>query len=148
MAKRSQIIVLTARLYRLVIITTYRKVNHFEQIWTCHSSSIIDQDFCLLDPKGMDDRTSNTSNVTSRRANFQRAVANRDRCCFMTATTESEACHIIPHAKGDQVRSRRPIVPFTTLIPDKVPKEPRRLQGRSRRSALGKYQRYAQWDPA
>ncbi|KAF8311331.1 hypothetical protein F5887DRAFT_1050292 [Amanita rubescens] len=33
-----------------------------------------DNGFCLLDPKGMDDRTSCTSNVTSRRANF-----NRDR---------------------------------------------------------------------
>ncbi|KAF8346781.1 hypothetical protein F5887DRAFT_1271369 [Amanita rubescens] len=64
-----------------------------------------DNGFCLLDPKGMDDRTSCTSNVTSRRANFARDVVNRDRCCVMTGTVQFEACHIIPHAKGDQVRS-------------------------------------------
>ena len=64
-----------------------------------------DNDFRLLDPKGMDDRTSYSSNVTSRRANFKQDVVNRDRCCVMTGTTLYDACHIIPHAKGDRVRS-------------------------------------------
>ncbi len=146
MANRSQIIALTARLYRLVIITTYRKVSRFEQIGTYHSSLMIDNDFRFLDPNGMDGRTYNTSNVTSSRANFQQDVVNRDRCCL--GTTQFEAFHIIPHAKGDQARSGRTFVPFTSLIPDEVHKEPRRLQGRSRRSTLRKYQRYAEWDPA
>ena len=95
MANRSQIIVLMAQLYRLVIITTYRKVCHFEQNGTCHSSLMIDNDFRLLDPKGMDDRTSYSSNVTSRRANFKQDVVNRDRCCVMTSTTLYDACHLM-----------------------------------------------------
>jgi hypothetical protein len=67
---------------------------------------MIDNGFRLLDPKGMDDRTSSdTSNVTSYRAKFKQDVVNRDRCCVMTGTTQFEVCHIIPHAKGDQVRS-------------------------------------------
>ncbi|KAF8338530.1 hypothetical protein F5887DRAFT_1273085 [Amanita rubescens] len=63
-----------------------------------------DNGFRLLDPKGMDNRTSSsdTSNVTSRRVNFNRDVVNRDRWCVMTGTTLFEPCHIIPHAKGDQ----------------------------------------------
>ena len=105
MANRSQIIVLTAGLYLLVIITTYHKVSHFEQTGTCYSSLSIDNDFCLLDPKGMDDRTSYSSNVTSCQVNFKQDVVNRDRCCMMTGTTLYDACHIIPHSKGDQVRS-------------------------------------------
>ena len=115
MANRSWIIVLTAWLYRLAIITTYRKVSHFQQIETCHSSLVIDNDSRLLDPNLMDDRTSYTSDVTSRRVHFRDDVVNRDRRCVVTGTgpTQCEACHIIPHAKGDQVcsgpwyRSRR-----------------------------------------
>ncbi|KAF8345752.1 hypothetical protein F5887DRAFT_1061647 [Amanita rubescens] len=64
-----------------------------------------DNDFRLVDPKVMDDRTSYASEVTSRRANFKQDVVNRDRCCVMTGATLFEACHIIPHANGDQVRS-------------------------------------------
>ena len=105
MAKRSQIIVLTARLYRLVVITTYPKASHFEKIGTCDSSLMIDYDFRLLDPKGMDVRTSCSPNVTSRRATFRQDVINRDRRCVLTGTEGFEACHIIPQAKGDQVRS-------------------------------------------
>jgi hypothetical protein len=63
-----------------------------------------DADFRLLDPKVMDDRTSTTSNLTSRRASFKQDLNARDGCCVMTGTKESTACHIIPHAKGDQVR--------------------------------------------
>jgi hypothetical protein len=55
----------------------------------------------------MDDRTSYTSDVTSRRADFRDDVVNRDRRCAVTGTgtAQCEACHIIPHPKGDQVRS-------------------------------------------
>ena len=109
---------------------------------------MIDDDFCMLDPKGMDDRSSTTSNASSHRANFQRDVIDRDSCCVTSGSTGFEACHIIPRAKGDQVRPGRLFVPFTSLIPDEVCKESRRLQGRSRRSTFGKYQRYAEWDPA
>ena len=71
---------------------------------------MIDNDYRLLDPKGMDDRTSDnrtscSSNATSSRATFGQDVINRDRRCVLTGTGEFEACHIIPHAKGDQVRS-------------------------------------------
>ena len=68
---------------------------------------MIDKDFHLLDPKGVDDRISLSyaSNITSRRANFKQDVVNRDRRCVMTGSTGVDACHIIPHAKGDQVRS-------------------------------------------
>ncbi len=65
----------------------YRKASHFKQIGTCHSSLMIDNDFRLLDPKVMDDRTSYASEVTSRRANFKQDVVNRDRCCVVTGLT-------------------------------------------------------------
>ena len=131
MAKRSRIIVLTAWLY-LVIIIIYRKASHFKQIGTCHSSLTIDDDCRLLDPNLMDDRNSYTSDVTSRRAHFRDDVVNRDSRCVATGTgpTQCETCHIIPHAKGNQVRSG-PLVPFTPLIPDAVHKESRRLQASS-----------------
>ena len=66
---------------------------------------MIDNDFRLLDPKVMDDRTSYTLDVNRRRPNFKQNVVNRDKCCVISGTTQFEACHIIPHAKGDQVRS-------------------------------------------
>ena len=66
---------------------------------------MIDNDSRLLDPKVMDDRTSYTLDVNRRRPNFKQNVVNRDKCCVISGTTQFEACHIIPHAKGDQVRS-------------------------------------------
>ena len=66
---------------------------------------MIDNDFRLLDPKVMDDRTSYTLDVNRRRPNFKQNVVNRDKCCVISGTTQFGACHIIPHAKGDQVRS-------------------------------------------
>ena len=104
MANRLRIIVL-AWLYQLVITTTYRKASHFKEIRTCYSSLMIDNDFRLLDPKVMDDRSSYSSEVTSREADFRQDVVNRDRRCVVTGSEESEGCHIIPHAKGDQVHS-------------------------------------------
>ncbi|KAF8323572.1 hypothetical protein F5887DRAFT_1290598 [Amanita rubescens] len=77
-----------------------------------------DNDLRLLDPKGMDDRTSYTSNVTSCRANFKQDVVNRDRCCVMTGTTQFEACHIIPHAKGDQTKYIKNLVAHREEVVD------------------------------
>ena len=60
----------------------------------------------LLDPDLMDDRTSDSSAISIRRANFAQGVTDRDGSCLMTgATSNFQACHIIPHAKGNQVRS-------------------------------------------
>ena len=119
----------------------------FQRIGTCRSSLTID-DIRLLDPKGMNDRTSNTSNVSSGRANFKQDLVTRDRRCVMTGTINFQACHIIPHAKGDQVRFGRPFVSFTSPIPDKVHKQPHQLQGTSHRPTLRNYRRYPEWDPA
>jgi hypothetical protein len=99
---------------------------------------MIDDDFRLLDPKGMDDRTSSVSDVSSCQADFKQDLVARDRCCVMTGATHLfTGCHIIPHAKGDQ--SGRPFVSFPSLILDEVHKEPRQLQGTSRRSTLRKF---------
>jgi hypothetical protein len=60
----------------------------------------------LLDPDLMDDRTSDSSTISTRRANFAQRVTDRDGTCLMTgATTNLQVCHIIPHAKGNQVCS-------------------------------------------
>ncbi|KAF8340795.1 hypothetical protein F5887DRAFT_888503 [Amanita rubescens] len=60
----------------------------------------------LLDPNLMDDRTSDSSSISIRRADFAQGVTDRDGTCLMTgATSNFEACHIIPHAKGSQVCS-------------------------------------------
>ncbi|KAF8309777.1 hypothetical protein F5887DRAFT_1153856 [Amanita rubescens] len=52
----------------------------------------------------MDDRTSDSSaSISTRRADFAQRVTDRDRTCLMTgATSNFQACHIIPHAKGNQ----------------------------------------------
>ncbi|KIL55307.1 hypothetical protein M378DRAFT_188679 [Amanita muscaria Koide BX008] len=67
------------------------------------------QDPFLLDPDLMDDRTSDSSAISTRRADFAQRVTDRDGShgtCLMTgATTNFQACHIIPHAKGNQVCS-------------------------------------------
>ena len=59
----------------------------------------------LLDPDLMDERTSDASYVSSSQGNFRQRVAARDGNCVMTSTQRVQACHIIPHAKGHQVRS-------------------------------------------
>ncbi|KAF8340798.1 hypothetical protein F5887DRAFT_1136407 [Amanita rubescens] len=61
------------------------------------------QDPFLLDPALMDDRTSDSSSISIRRADFAQGVTDRDGTCLMTgATSNFQACHIIPHAKGSQ----------------------------------------------
>jgi len=59
----------------------------------------------LLDPDLMDDRTSDSSaSISTRRADFAQRVTDRDRTCLMTgATSNFQACHIVPHAKGTGV---------------------------------------------
>ncbi|KAF8960923.1 hypothetical protein BDZ97DRAFT_1940255 [Flammula alnicola] len=59
---------------------------------------------CLLDPAGMDDRTSDASSISINWRNFEERVIARDGNCVMTASRPpmAEVCHIIPHAKGHQ----------------------------------------------
>ncbi|KAF8960929.1 hypothetical protein BDZ97DRAFT_2035202 [Flammula alnicola] len=61
---------------------------------------------CLLDPAGMDDRTSATSTISISWRNFEERVIARDEICVVTASRPpiAEVCHIIPHAKGDQAK--------------------------------------------
>jgi hypothetical protein len=60
----------------------------------------------LLDPDLMDDRTSDSSTISVRRADFAQRVTARDTTCLMTGSTSNfQACHIIPHAKGNRVCS-------------------------------------------
>ncbi|EDR14543.1 uncharacterized protein LACBIDRAFT_321675 [Laccaria bicolor S238N-H82] len=77
-----------------------------------------DNDFRLLDPKVMDDRTSVGSEVTSRQADFRQDVVNRDRCCVMTGSAGSEGCHIIPHSKGDQAKYMKNLVAHREVVVD------------------------------
>ena len=62
--------------------------------------------YLLLDPDMMDGRTSDSSDITDRRASFRARVVARDEHCVLTGAKACQACHIIPHAKGDQVRSQ------------------------------------------
>jgi len=62
----------------------------------------VSQESFLLDPNGMDDRTSDSSVVSIGWGNFRERVRHRDGNCVMTGPSYAEACHIIPHAKGHQ----------------------------------------------
>ena len=55
----------------------------------------------------VDGRTSNASQLTERRADFRQRVIERDGTCVMTGDLihNCNACHIIPHVKGDDVCS-------------------------------------------
>jgi hypothetical protein len=68
--------------------------------------SFISARHALIDPAGLDDRTSDASSLSTRRANFRQDVLDRDETCVLTSTSARlcQACHIIPHAKGDEVR--------------------------------------------
>jgi len=68
-----------------------------------HSPLILDPRW--LDIEMMDDRASYASGRTSRRADFRQDIINRDGTCVMTGTPPEncQACHIVPHSKGDQV---------------------------------------------
>ena len=60
----------------------------------------------LVDPAALDDRTSNTSHLTVRRADFRQRMVDRDATCAKTNEPAwlCDALHIIPHSKGDNVR--------------------------------------------
>ncbi|KAF8313384.1 hypothetical protein F5887DRAFT_1237316 [Amanita rubescens] len=57
---------------------------------------------CLVDADVMDDRTSNASQLTTRRNDFRTKVIERDGTCVITDEPVSNCvgCHIIPHEKG------------------------------------------------
>jgi hypothetical protein len=59
----------------------------------------------LLDPDLMDDRTSDASHASIGRGDFGQRVTARDVTCVMTGSTNVQACHVVPHAKGHEVRS-------------------------------------------
>jgi hypothetical protein len=96
-------------IYRLVFITIYptHKASHISaskdpSMLNAHSMS----GPFLLDPDLVDDRTSDSSAISIRRADFAQGVTDCDGTCLMTgATSNFQACHIIPHAKGNQVCS-------------------------------------------
>ena len=93
---------------------------------------------CLLDPDLMDERTSNTSAISTSRGKFRQDVTERDGTCVMTGSGEGlQACHIVPHAKGHQVCYEYLLNRSTgVLIPGQVHDKSRRTQARSIRSTL------------
>lgn len=60
----------------------------------------------LVDHQAINDRSSYTSDVTERKADFIEGIADRDETCRNTReqAMHCTACHIIPHSKGDNVR--------------------------------------------
>ena len=60
----------------------------------------------LVDVDAIDDRTSDASELSDRRADFGDRIVDRDGTCVITGERARlcAACHIIPHSKGDNVR--------------------------------------------
>ena len=63
----------------------------------------------FVDADAADNRTStdpSSSHLTTRRRDFRTNVIARDATCVMTGefAPDCDACHIIPHSKGSQVR--------------------------------------------
>ena len=60
----------------------------------------------LVDVAAVDDRTSDASVLSTRRSEFRANVIERDGTCVLTGNPARQciACHIIPHAKGSNVR--------------------------------------------
>ncbi|KAJ7056983.1 hypothetical protein C8F01DRAFT_1256923 [Mycena amicta] len=56
-----------------------------------------------IDIHVLNDRTSNSSHFTARTANFRTQILARDQSCLITGIDplDSQACHLVPHAKGD-----------------------------------------------
>jgi len=59
-----------------------------------------------VDVKALEDRTSDALGATSTAA-FRDSLIARDGTCVMTGEVARNctACHILPHSKGDDVRS-------------------------------------------
>jgi len=53
----------------------------------------------------MNDRTSYTTARSARQADFRQDLIDRDGTCVMSGSPprNCQACHIIPHSKGDKV---------------------------------------------
>lgn len=88
-----------------ISITTWHKVSlsSFSKVPLLPSIS----DPRLLDPDLMEDRTSFATAHTTRRADFRQRVHDRDGICILSGTAEDvQACHIVPHSKGNQVCSQ------------------------------------------
>ena len=104
----AQRLIIIKPIYSLVFITMCHKVSHFGIQATPCSPSMLEA--FLLDPDLMDDRTSDASNISistdsTSQGIFRFRVVDRDRTCVMTGDEQyCMACHIVPHAKGHQVR--------------------------------------------
>jgi hypothetical protein len=60
----------------------------------------------LIDVRGIDDRTSVAhSQASTTQVQFTHNIATRDGTCILTGEPpeDCQACHFIPHAKGDDV---------------------------------------------
>lgn len=66
----------------------------------------------MMDDRASFDRSSFETATTSHSIHFRRDIINRDTSCVMTGETAGncQACHIIPHSKGDEVCSNIPRV--------------------------------------
>ncbi|KAJ7193313.1 hypothetical protein GGX14DRAFT_589009 [Mycena pura] len=77
----------------------------------------------FIDIDAIDDKVTDSVG-TPRRASFREAVVNRDSICILTRVNAGncEACHIIPHSKGDEYLAslsvHRGIDPAITEIKD------------------------------
>ena len=60
----------------------------------------------FVDPEAINDRTSASSDLSTRRADFRDRIIARDGTCVSTGQLPQfcVACHIIPHSKGNNVR--------------------------------------------
>jgi hypothetical protein len=65
-----------------------------------------------LDEDVMNDRTSFESASTARRQDFRQDIIDRDGTCVVTGASPRycQACHIIPHSRGDEVSLNIPSV--------------------------------------
>ena len=74
----------------------------------------------LVDVDAADDRTSNASDLTIRRSDsdFRTDVVERDGTCVMTndIVRLCTACHILPHAKGSNVRPYQSSMALSDLL--------------------------------
>ena len=60
----------------------------------------------FVDVDAVDNKTSSTSDVSIRRAGFRDRLIERDGTCVLSGhiARACDACHLIPHSKGDSVR--------------------------------------------
>jgi hypothetical protein len=63
----------------------------------------------LVNVNVVDDRTSDASDLTLHRADFRQRVIAHDSTCVITGDPPHlcDACHILPHSKGNNVRPQK-----------------------------------------